>query len=247
MTSRIRRSPRLTRAGVAIALAWPTSTVLADESPHEKSLWQITVGAGAVNMPEYPGSENTQTRALPMVSVRYGRFFLGGAPGSGSPAGLGAYLYEDETWGLGAVVSRDAIDPRDESDDARLRGLGDIDATTRAGLFANYHISWLTLRASALTDLADKAQGTIANFDAEATYRPFPQLILSAGPGVTWANEEYMRTFFGVSREQAARSAFTPYSPGSGASLVRLLCWRAVPAVGSLEHRRPNHRRALDW
>jgi outer membrane protein len=173
-------------------------------------------------MPEYPGSDVSESRALPLISVRYKRFFLGGAPGSGSPAGLGAYLYEGDSWSLGAVVSRDATDPREESDDARLRGLGDIDATLRAGLFSSYRIGWLTLSASAMTDVSGKQQGTVVSFDAEATYSPFPQLRLSAGPGVTWSDEDNMQTFFGVTSEQAARSAYVPYTPAAGVSAVRV-------------------------
>jgi outer membrane protein len=119
-------------------------------------------------------------------------------------------------------VSPDTRDPRKESDDARLRGLGDIDSTVRAGLFTSYRIGWLTLKASALTDVADNDQGTIANLDAELTYRPFPRLVLSGGPGVSWSDKKYTQTFFGINNEQAARSGFAPYLPGGGVNVVRL-------------------------
>jgi outer membrane protein len=206
----------------AFALVVSASAALADEPPQEKKAWQIALGAGAVSMPEYPGSRGSEIRALPLVSVRYKRFFLGGVPGSGSPGGLGAYLHDSETWSLGAVVAPDVMKPREESDDARLRGLGDIDSTIRAGLFASYHIGWLTLRASAMSDIADNQQGTLATIDAEATYRPSPRLSLTAGPGLTWANQESMQTFFGINAQQAARSAFAPYTPESGVNSVRV-------------------------
>lgn len=209
------------RTSLLFALACVANSALAEEAARDRGPWQVTLGAGVMSRPEYPGSDSQETRALPLLNVRYKRFFLGGAPGSGSPGGLGMYLYEDETWSLGAVASRDVTEPREESDDARLRGLGDIDPTTRAGLFANYRVGWLSLSASAFSDVGGNEQGTVANFDAKATYRPLPRLQLSAGPGVTWANEEYMRTFFGISPEQADRSAFAPYEVSSGISLVR--------------------------
>jgi MipA family protein len=215
-------SPRLARAGFVFAFVCSAGAALAEETPQEKKDWQIALGAGVVNMPEYPGSDTYETRALPLVSVRYKRFFLGGAPGSGSPGGLGAYLYESKAWSLGAVVAPEMTDPREESDDPRLQGLGDISSTTRAGLFTSYRIGWLTLRASAMTDIADNEQGTVATFDAEGTYRPFPRLSLSAGPGITWANQDSMQTFFGITGDQAARSAFGQYTPDSGVSLVRV-------------------------
>ena len=211
----------LTKRFLTLALVLSTSVALAQEEQAEKKQWQVTLGAGVVSVPDYPGSDSDKIEAVPLLSARYGRFFLGGVPGTPSPAGLGAYLYEDDSWTVGAIVSGDVIDPRQESDDARLRGLGDIDPTAHAGLFASYKIGWLTLRASALSDIGGNEQGTIASFDAEATYRPTPRLVLSAGPGVRWANAEHTQTFFGIDAEQAAGSSFTEYTAGGGANLVR--------------------------
>lgn len=223
MTFKMRSSRGLIRVALAAVVASSAATARAEEPKQsKKSPWQVTLGAGGVYMPEYPGSDVSEARALPLISVQYKRVFLGGAPGSGSPGGLGAYVYDGDSLKLGAVVSRDATDPREESDDVRLRGLGDIDPAVRAGLFSSYRIGWLTLSASAMTDVSDKLQGTVANFDAEVTYSPLPKLRLSAGPGVTWSDEEHMQTFFGVTDAQAARSVFVPYTPAAGVSVVRV-------------------------
>lgn len=214
--------PWLVPTSAALALAGATNVSAAEEEP-KKGPWDITLGAGVANLPEYIGSDENETRGLPVVSVRYKRFFLGGAPGSGSPAGIGAHLYEGKSFRLGAVVSVDATKPREESDDESLRGLGDIDSAVRAGLFSSYRVAnWLTLRASALTDVSDKQQGTTANVDIEFTYRPTPRLTLSGGPGLTWADEEYMQTFFGITEEQAGRSGLAVYMPEAAVSVVRL-------------------------
>jgi outer membrane protein len=216
------RTWRVARACVAVGLALPAGLAWADDAEKEHEPWNISLGAGVVSRPEYPGSKSSETRALPLVNVRHGRFFLGGVPGSGSPAGLGAYLYEDSSWNVGVVISGDVEDPRQESDDARLRGLGDIDGTARAGLFASYRVGWVTLRGSAHSDVAGKGQGTIASFDAEATFHPLPGLTLSAGPGVTWGNRSYMQTFFGIDANQAARAGLAQYQVDSGANLARV-------------------------
>lgn len=213
----------LTHTGVALMLGGVTNMAAAEDAQPEKGPWDVTVGAAMVNMPEYPGSDENENRGLPMVSVRYKRFFLGGTPGAGSPAGLGAYLYEGEAFRLGAVVSMDAIEPREESDDPSLLGLGDIDAAIRAGVFASYRVaSWLTLRGAGSTDVSDNDQGTTWSFDAEVTYRPTEKLTLSGGPGLVWSSREYMQTFFGIDDEQAARSGRAPYTPEAGVSAVRL-------------------------
>jgi outer membrane protein len=208
----------LSHASLACMLSLPMSAVLADENDG----WDVTLGAGVATLPKYPGSDDTETHALPLISVRYGRFFIGGVPGAGTPAGLGAYLHESERWSVGVAVSGDVIKPREESDDPRLRGLGDIDSTVRGGVFASYTLDWFTLRGSVLSDLGGNDQGTLVSLDAEARYSPSDRLTLSAGPGLTWANADYTQTFFGVSAEQAANSGFGEYSPKSGVALVRL-------------------------
>jgi outer membrane protein len=131
-------------------------------------------------------------------------------------------LYEGRSVRFGAVVSPDASEPREESDDVSLRGMGDIDSAVRAGLFSSYRAGWLTLSASAMTDVSDKQQGTTANIDAQFTYHPTAKLVLSGGPGVTWSDEEYMQTFFGVTGQQSARSGLAPYTPEAGVSIVRV-------------------------
>ena len=99
--------------------------------------WKFTVGIGAINQPKFPGSSESMTRVLPFVAIEYGRVFLGGAPGTGVPAGLGAYLYRDSVWTLGVGLGQDLTKPRRESDSPRLHGLGDIDSTPLGAVFAS--------------------------------------------------------------------------------------------------------------
>jgi len=94
--------------------------------------------------PRYPGSRDDSTRGLPVVSIHYGRYFIGGGPGSGAPAGLGAFLLHTEHWDVGVNVGGDTRKPRRASDDPILRGWGDIPGTVRGGMFASYRLtkSW---------------------------------------------------------------------------------------------------------
>jgi outer membrane protein len=184
--------------------------------------WDISVGAGVASMPKYPGSDSQKTRALPLISVQYGRFFLGGdTAGTGAGAGgLGVNLYEDAHWRFGAVASFGAFKARKEADDPRLRGLGDIDSTARAGGFASYTQGWLTASASVSTDIGGNHQGTLANFGLTARYRPTDQLTLSAGPNLIWSSGSYMQTFFGIDEEQSLRSGRAQYTAGAGVSSI---------------------------
>jgi outer membrane protein len=196
----------------------------ADESRsgRQKDGWDITLGAGAASMPKYPGSDEQKLRMLPMIAVRYGRFFIGGDSGAGGGAGggIGVNVYEDHNLRVGAMVSVGAFKARKEADDPRLHGLGDIDGTTRLGAFASYKLGWLSADASVSSDVGDNKQGTVAKLGLSANWSPSPRLRISAGPNMTWANGEYMQTFFGIDALQSQRSGRAPYRAGGGVSGV---------------------------
>ena len=184
--------------------------------------WKFVVGMGGANRPKYPGASESRTQFVPLISASYDRYFFGGVPGSGAPAGMGLYLYRSQETRIGLAVGTGFSKARKESDNARLRGLGDIENATRLALFAAHTMDgWLTLASSVSADVSGKKQGVIATFDAEGKYRVTDRLALSAGPGVTWANRDYTQTFFGVNPEQSARSGLPGYTAKSGLNLVR--------------------------
>ena len=223
MTFRESLSWRL-RAGATLLFVAPASIAIADEPPEQETKkWQVMLGAGAGSRPEYPGSDEDEIRPVPVVNIRYGRFFLGGVPGGGGGGGLGANLFGNDRWSFGAAVSFDIGEVREERDDpVQLRGLRDIDGTTRAGLFARYEITdWLELSANVLSDVGGEDQGLVASLELEASYQPLPRLRLSAGPGVTWGDDEYAQTLYGIDSGQSLRSGRALYDPGSSATTMR--------------------------
>ncbi|NKJ51116.1 hypothetical protein CIC12_31230 [Burkholderia sp. SG-MS1] len=185
------------------------------------SPWRFSVGAGVVNMPKFPGASGTKWEVVPAVSVSYDRFFIGANPDAASFLSLGAYLYRDNNWRVGAAITYDFIEPRNESDDSRLHGLGDIKRTAHAELFGVYTYQFVTARASVLTDIAGNDRGTVVTFDVLGKYEPMPGLTLSAGPGLTWASSDYNDTYFGVNAEQSARSGLPGFSASSGLNQLR--------------------------
>jgi len=197
----------------------------AEDNAVERSNWDVALGAGVVSLPKYPGSRARRVEPLPLISVRYRRFFIGGVLGAGTPAGLGVYLLEDKHLQLGAALSGDVIKPRQESYDSQhLRGLGDINGTFRGSVFASYTLDWFTLRGNVSYDLQNSHnhEGTLASLEAVARYSPTPQLSLTAGPTVTFGNQTYMQTFFGIDALQSQRSGYAEYTPKAGVALVGL-------------------------
>jgi len=219
----------LALVGVVLAAAGGAGNVTAQEAARApvmnaeafRDQWQFTLGAGVLSRPLYPGSDRSKTLALPILSATYGRYFFGSLPGSGIPAGLGAYLYNGEHWRLGVALGAELTNPRNEGDDSRLHGLGDIKGTERASVFFAYTYDWLNLRGALSQDVGGKHQGTLASLDLRGQYRPSDRLTVSAGPGVTWADSKHTQTFYGVDASQSAASGLSQFTPKSGVESVR--------------------------
>jgi MipA family protein len=181
--------------------------------------WKFTLGDGAINGPRYPGSRYDFTRGLPLVSISYGRFFIGAVPGGGTPAGAGGYLLHTEHWAIGLDIGGDARKPRRATDDPILRGWGDIPGTARAGMFASYTRDWLSVRGS-ISDAVAHHEGVLASLVIEAKYHATQHLTLSIGPEITWANNQYSQTFFGINAAQSQIAGIAPYQAKSGINTV---------------------------
>ena len=190
------------------------------DAAEPKNEWHFGVGAGAVAYPKYPGSKSATASLLPFVNATYGRFFVGGDLSGAGIGGVGVNFYQDSGWRVGAALAPD-LTRRKESDDERLRGLGDVDATIRAAVFANYTGNRIIVTGTVASDISGNHQGTLGHFDVRLRFQPSEALTIVAGPGLTWANSEYMRTFFGVDAQQSAQSGLPQFDAKSGLNSAR--------------------------
>ena len=176
------------------------------------------VGLGIGTLPKFIGSDKTMAEAIPIGKITYGRFFIGGNAG----LGLGYNAFEADDFTFGAFVNQQLNAPRKESDDIRLKGLGNVNAATRGGVFTKYEKDWLRASADVSWDIGGKKQGTLAKLSAEAVYRPTERMELSAGPQIIYGNSEYVNTVFGVDPLQASQSHYALYKPKGGVSQVNM-------------------------
>jgi MipA family protein len=183
---------------------------------------RVTLGAGVAWAPKYPGADSYRLRGIPVVGVSYGRFFAGGDSGAGAAgAGVGVNLYRDASWNFALALALGFGQARRESDHPSLEGTGDIDRATRLVVSGGYTWRWLSAQLRVATDVSGTDQGTLVFFDVTARYRATDKLSFSAGPGVTWADDDYMMTFFGVTPEMSARSTLPAYEAQGGMHMVR--------------------------
>lgn len=192
-----------------------------DASGSERDAWRFTLGAGVVSMPRFPGSSRRKTEGFPTIGASRGKLFIGANPDAGALLSLGGYFVRNADWRVGVAVTYDFIEPRDESDDAHLRGLGDIDRTTHAEVFAIYTHDWASLRGSVTSDIGGNSRGAVATLDLTGRYQPDPSWVFTAGPGLSWGSSQYSRAYFGVTPQQSANSVLPVHDPGSGLYTLR--------------------------
>jgi MipA family protein len=184
--------------------------------------WSVAVGLGGLNMPRYPGSRADVNRVVPIVNASYGRYFIGGLPDAGIPAGLGVHLIRNQRWLFGVGMGVAFRKPRLESDDPVLRGWGNIPATPRGALFGGYTLNWLSVRANVSTDIGGHHEGTVGSLAVMGKLHPIENLTLSAGPEATWGDAQYTKAFFGVDAPQSAIAGIPVYQTQAGINTVGL-------------------------
>jgi len=222
--SRVRTLTASTLLAAALALvaapAWadPDGTDARSAGDDE---WDVTLGAGALIAPAYEGADEFEVYPIPLVSIIWNdRVFLD------IEHGLGVYALNSDDLKLGASVGYGR--GRDESDAARLRGMGDIDPAARAHVFAEASVGRVDLGLDVSRDLGG-SEGLQIRPSASAGFKVSDSVWISPEVSATWSGEAYMSTFFGVSPLQALGSGLPAYQADAGfrrADLRLNVAWR---------------------
>lgn len=206
---------KLTLAALSLfATAGVAGAAHADE-PQAASNWKISAGPGLYLFPKYPGSSQLQVLPFPVQDISWkDRVFSQG------PDVLGVNALLGKDYHVGASLSFD-FQSRSASDAPRLRGLPDVHYGPKLRLFADYTWWAFTGSAAVYADIAGTGQGVTAMTDLFVS-APLGNLLVSVGPGVTWANAAYTQTFFGVNAQESAASGLREYATSSGLRDVHL-------------------------
>jgi outer membrane protein len=225
---------------VAVALVWGGLTASAraqvDSAAEPGAPWSAVFGGGVWVHPRFPGSDSSYAQPLPYFDVHYGRLFL--VTGDG----LGAYLFHsDGAWAALSIAPE--LRERRESDEERLRGLGDVRRTARAEFQAGYAADCFTIKGDVATDIAHRGQGTVVELTLAAHHTVLGQLQVENGFAAQWANRLFNASFYGVTAAQSVTSQLPEYSPGSGLGELRVFLgasyainrrWLAVGRVAAV-------------
>jgi len=98
-----------------------------------------------------------------------------------------------------------------------FKHIRNIDISLEGGGFAEYWpAQWLRTRAE-VRDSFVGANGYIADLSADVVAHPFnDRFTATAGPRISFADQQFMESYYGVSPSQAATAGLTSYHPSAG-------------------------------
>lgn len=173
-----------------------------DSYAYEKQ-YVLDLGAGVKYKPKYPGADDYIFAPMPLVSVD--RFYI---PGIGSVGG------GKNKSGFSFFPSFDFTGERKPSDSAALATTKKIDWAIEAGLGVAYRYDWLR-GFVAVRQGFNGHEGQVVDIGLDVTTQPTDRIGFVVGPRVTWASDDYMSTYFGVTAAEA-NPALPAYNASAG-------------------------------
>ena len=169
-----------------------------------------TVGLGAGIVPDYEGSDETEAVPMFMFSHRYdsGRFV------SLMGMNMKVNLLADKQYSLGPVLN---VHPgRDDVDNNRVDAMKDVDSAFEAGVFGAIDANNMLLGLELLSDVSDEHDGFTAKASVGYRCNAMPDLTIISGGFATYADSDYMNTFFSVNDSNRGTSGLPDFSASSG-------------------------------
>ena len=174
-----------------------------------------TVGGALVAGRQYQGSDERRYALVPLIDYQWKSGWF-----AGTINGLGYDFSRRPDMNFGVRLTADL--GRTENRSGTLRGMGDIDIRPEAGAFFNYYFSpQMALTSSLRYGSGNDRNGLVIDVGAAYSTMLAAQLRLGVGVGATYANADYMQSYFGVTPAQSARSGYAGTSPSAGLRDVR--------------------------
>lgn len=174
--------------------------------------WELTLGAGALYMPEYEGSDKLEVRPLPIVSARIGDRV------NADITGVSVDVLQHD--GLRMGVKGGYEIGRKEDDSRYLKGLGDIDNGGVVGGFVSYDAGPIQAYGK-LDKTVGGSNGLIGTVGVKASYQ-YEKFMFSAEASGVWADEKHMQSYFGVTKAQSQQSGLNEFDAKAGFKRVDL-------------------------
>jgi outer membrane protein len=167
----------------------------------------VTLGGGARVQPSFDGASTYLLSPMPIVSLKFLRSPFTGQPTSDTGFGFfPSFRFYGERKGVG-----------------KLAGLNTVSAAAEAGFGVDYTDTYWRAFVEVRQGFGGE-HGQTADLGLDGIFRPIDRLKLAAGPRLSLASTDYMRTYFGVTAAETVASGgkFGTFRPGGGVRGVGL-------------------------
>ena len=205
-------------AAIVAALFAATSALGIAPAQSDDVDWRVGLGVGAV--PQYEGSDDYEPVPLPYARMDYREFF-----GELRPA-MGALQLRGNAVPSTSFQAGPLINYRRERDDVsnnRVDDLEKVDAAVELGAFAGYVFHNGVRKGTAAginiqgaADASGSYDGFLIELGADYTTPVNEEWQVAARLASTFADSNYMSTYFGIDRKDANRSGLDKYDADAG-------------------------------
>jgi len=201
-----------------LVLITPLSVAARDSyGPPPVKDWTLTLGFAPVYSPAFLGSKDYALSVYPDIRLNYqDKLFFSVRDG------LGYNVINTPSWKVGPLV-KIRFGRREEQGGSPflvagnsdgLKGLGDIETSGEAGGFAQYTYAQIRSRVE-----LRQSFGGYDSFVGDLNVNYFKRLgplNFSIGPRLSFAGDDYVNTFFGISASQSQRSGLAQHQGEAG-------------------------------
>ncbi|MDA9761801.1 MipA/OmpV family protein [Desulfobacterales bacterium] len=170
----------------------------------------VSVGGGIGFAPDYEGSEDYKAVPVPVADVKFDNGMFMKLVG----LNFRANLLPNSMWQLGPVYNYRG--PREDVKNNAVDDMKDVDGTSELGVFGGLMYQKWFASVELLSDMGDSHDGWYSKLKGGYNWVIDESWALSIGASATYADDDYMQTYFGVSAKDSRRSGLDRYEADAG-------------------------------
>jgi outer membrane protein len=178
------------------------------------------VGLGVNYSPDYEGGDDYEAVLAPFGRYNWGsgRYAsLGGTSGTEKAARVKVNLISKEQsniWEFGPVLQYRF--KRDDVDNNKVDKLKEVDAAVEAGAYVALNSGPWSAGIGFAADVSSEYDGYLIYTKGRYAIQVNDRFSMFLGAHLTWADDNYMNTYFGVTGSESVKSGLSKYKASSG-------------------------------
>jgi outer membrane scaffolding protein for murein synthesis (MipA/OmpV family) len=177
---------------------------------------QYSIGGGIGIKPDYEGSSDYELVPVPTGAAKFDNGMFVKLLG----LNLRANLIPSNFWRLGPMYNY--REERGDVENNRVDRMKDVSDANEFGIWGGIDWQGWFLLFDYLADMGNAHEGWYATLKGGYNWAISEKFVFTMGASTTYADDDYMQTYFGVDRQDAARSGLDRYNADDGMKDIAL-------------------------